>query len=227
MKTSTSITKIASALLLAQKKMETVIKGDKNPFFGSKYADINSFLEVAVPTLNEVGVVLLQPAGSDGNGYFVETRLIHGESGEFIEAEPLRLVLNKNDMQNVGACITYARRFLLQSVMGMQAEDDDGETAVGRGKTFTKPAAATPTQVLKTTSTPTSGSLTLTSPAASAIVATVSLPPGAVQSSPSPTATPKQEAVAPVTPTVPTEVKKNTFRKPSTVKSTNSNPFGS
>jgi hypothetical protein len=35
-------------------------------------------------------------------------------------------------MQKIGAAITYARRFGLVSLLALESEDDDGETAVGR-----------------------------------------------------------------------------------------------
>lgn len=134
MKTSETIGKIASALLKSQKEMGAVTKDSKNPYFKSKYADINSMLDVAIPVLNANGIFVTQPANSDGVNNFVETVLTH-ESGEFIASGPLKLEPPK-DMQQLGAAITYARRFSLQSLLGLRAEDDDGETAVGRGNTL-------------------------------------------------------------------------------------------
>ena len=36
------------------------------------------------------------------------------------------------DPQKLGGAITYYRRYTLQSLLGLQAEDDDGNTASGR-----------------------------------------------------------------------------------------------
>lgn len=137
MKMSTSITKIAGALVKAQKEMGAVTKDANNPFYKSKYADINSVLEVAVPALNSNGIFVSQPDYSTVEGHFVETYLMH-ESGEFLASEPLRLELSKVDMQQLGSAITYGRRYSLQSMLGLRAEDDDGETSMNR----TKPAQA-------------------------------------------------------------------------------------
>lgn len=133
MKTSESITKIAPALLKAQKKMDTVSKDASNPYYKSKYADINSFLQVAVHALNSEGIVVLQPTYSDGTSHYVETTLIH-ESGEYLSSKPLKLELNKIDMQQLGSAITYGRRYQLQALLGMMAADDDGEAAMNRPK---------------------------------------------------------------------------------------------
>ena len=133
MNKSESIVKVAGALLRAQKKMDTVSKDASNPFYKSKYADINSFLEVAVEALNSEGISVLQPAYSDTSGHFVETTLLH-ETGEYISSKPLRLELSKIDMQQLGSAITYGRRYQLQSLLGMRAEDDDAESTMGRSK---------------------------------------------------------------------------------------------
>jgi len=39
---------------------------------------------------------------------------------------------SKDDMQALGSAITYARRYALQAIVGLSADDDDGESAVGR-----------------------------------------------------------------------------------------------
>ena len=52
---------IAKALLEAQKEMGNAVKGSNNPFFKSKYADLNSIREACMPALNRNGIVVLQP----------------------------------------------------------------------------------------------------------------------------------------------------------------------
>ena len=37
-----------------------------------------------------------------------------------------------SDPQKLGGAITYYRAYTLQSLLGLQAEDDDGNTASGR-----------------------------------------------------------------------------------------------
>lgn len=135
MKTSESIVNITKALLTAQKKMEAAVKGSKNPYFKSSYADYNSVLEASKGPLNEVGVVILQPHVTNERGTFVETILLH-ESGEFIISETKVSVAKENDPQALGSAITYARRYGLQSLVSLPAEDDDGEKAMSRDSKF-------------------------------------------------------------------------------------------
>jgi hypothetical protein len=47
----------------------------------------------------------------------------------------MSLLLSKNDMQQKGSATTYGRRFTLQSLISLPAEDDDGESCVSRTKT--------------------------------------------------------------------------------------------
>lgn len=47
---------------------------------------------------------------------------------------------NITDPQKLGSAITYYRRYTLQSLLGLQAEDDDGNTATKQVKTERKPA---------------------------------------------------------------------------------------
>jgi hypothetical protein len=119
---------IAKALLEAQKQMGMATKDSKNPFFKSNYADLNSIREACMPALNENGIVLLQPIVSiDGKNY-VKTMLLH-ESGESIEGFTEIIYSKQNDAQAQGSGITYARRYGMQSLINVGAEDDDGNGA--------------------------------------------------------------------------------------------------
>ncbi len=140
MKTSETISKITSAFLKAQKAMEGAKKGGSNPYFKSKYADLSSVLEACKSALNENGISILQPHTSTFNPvtgeevHYVETLLVH-ESGEFFSSATKMEVAKKNDPQSLGSAISYARRYGLQSLISLPAEDDDGEAAMGRTKT--------------------------------------------------------------------------------------------
>lgn len=138
MKTSQSISKIAGALLNVQKEVKAVTKGIAHGHFkGRFYADINSMLAEVKPILTKHGLVLLQPhrtvSSTTGEQLVVETVVLHAESGEFISGETTVTVSKQNDPQALGSAITYSRRYGLQSTLGLEAEDDDGEAAMGRG----------------------------------------------------------------------------------------------
>lgn len=133
MRLSANIAKISQAILLAQRSMGDAVKGSKNPFFKSSYADLNSIREAVMPALNANGITVMQPTVYEEGVAFVETLLLH-ESGEFIASVTPIVVAKQNDPQALGSAISYARRYGLQSLLSVGAVDDDGEGAMDRTK---------------------------------------------------------------------------------------------
>ena len=120
--TSPTLTKLSAALAAAQADLQSAKKGADNPFFKSKYADLASVVEASKPIAKH-GLSVTQYVVGD----VLVTRLLHS-SGEWIRGEyPIRPV--KNDPQGIGSAITYARRYAWQSIIGLPAEDDDGNAA--------------------------------------------------------------------------------------------------
>jgi hypothetical protein len=119
---------IATALAKAQANMGKALKQASNPHFRSKYADLGNVMDACLPALNEAGIALIQPTGEDEHGRYVETILIHGESGESLTCR-VPLIVSKNDMQGYGSAVTYARRYGLMAMAGIAPEDDDGNAA--------------------------------------------------------------------------------------------------
>lgn len=139
--TSTETKNIYKALFAVKKELEAVKKTSNNPFFRSKYADLNAHLELVEPLLEKNGCFLIQsPSASMGTNSVV-TRVVHAESGEYVEGS--MILLEQNDMQKLGAGVTYARRFILSGLFAMMSEDDDGNTATGKTMvTKTTPASS-------------------------------------------------------------------------------------
>lgn len=128
METSPSIKAISAALVKAQGKMGTAHKDASNPYFKSKYADLNAIREACMPALNENGISVLQPTVVREGKNFVQTILLH-ESGEYIASLTEIIYAKEKDAQAQGSGITYARRYGLQSLVNVGAEDDDGNKA--------------------------------------------------------------------------------------------------
>ena len=127
MKHSESIAKLSLALTKAQSQMTGASKSASNPFFKSKYANLEEVINTVKVPFAEVGLSFIQfPISSEGYAG-VETIILH-ESGEFISNEFL-LKCSKSDPQGMGSAITYARRYGLQSACGIASEDDDGNAA--------------------------------------------------------------------------------------------------
>lgn len=148
MNKSETISKLATALIKAQLAMGSAKKDSANPFFKSKYADLAEIVSVVKDPLLKNGISFLQIVTEVG----VETTLIH-ESGEFISGTTPIVVAKQNDPQALGSAITYARRYGLQAMLGIPAEDDDGEKAMGR----TTDKRPIPVQAIKPNSAPSLG----------------------------------------------------------------------
>ena len=123
---------IQSKLLIFQSSVDVVKKDSKNPFFKSTYSDINGIIKAITPTLKECGISYSQsPDILDGVDVLV-TEIYDAEKPESKIRSVMRLIMTKQDMQQLGSAVTYARRYQLVSLLGLEAEDDDGQTAVGK-----------------------------------------------------------------------------------------------
>ncbi|MEO7399061.1 MAG: ERF family protein [Ilumatobacteraceae bacterium] len=131
MNRSDTILKLTAALLLVQQEMEPAIKSSSNPFFKSKYADLNAIRDACIPLLNKHKITILQPTTNIAGKNFVETILLH-EEGEWISSLTEVISDKINNAQSQGSGISYARRYGLQSLLNMGAEDDDGNAASGK-----------------------------------------------------------------------------------------------
>ena len=132
MERSESLVELTKALSKFQGEITSVKKTEVNPFFKSKYADLDAVWEMCRKPLSSNGFALVQmPVEIEGKLY-LETLLIH-TSGEYIKGY---LALNPKaiDPQSVGSAITYARRYAMSAMLGVSAdEDDDAEKAIARG----------------------------------------------------------------------------------------------
>lgn len=134
MYTSQEINELAAALAVAQGQMGGAIKGADNPFFKSKYADLGSVIAAVKEPLADNGLSYVQFPHASGGSVGVITRLMHS-SGQFIEAG-FSIPAPKNDPHTYGSLVTYCRRFSLQSILGIPAEDDDGNAVTQSAKTL-------------------------------------------------------------------------------------------
>ena len=108
-----------------QQEIGTISKDASNPFYKSKYFDINSLIKQLQPLLKKHRLLLLQPIEED----IVFSKLICIDgTGGVISGLKLPEI---NDPQKLGSCITYYRRYTLSSLLGLQAEDDDANAASG------------------------------------------------------------------------------------------------
>jgi hypothetical protein len=104
-----------------------IYKTADNPFYKSKYADLPEVLRIVHPELKKAGLTIIQSAPMSDHIINVITRIIH-VSGEWIEIDccvPADKA-GKSDAQTAGSAITYGRRYGINALLNLAAEDDDG-----------------------------------------------------------------------------------------------------
>lgn len=127
MKTSETTSKILKAIMDFQKEeinifldAEAEIRTKSGYTYKFKYATLPNIMNIIKPMLLKHGLIIMQPF-SDG---CLKTILFH-ESGEFIETEYKLPITEGMDKQMIGSLITYFRRYMLTSLLGLVAEEDD------------------------------------------------------------------------------------------------------
>lgn len=136
-----------SAFVKAQSEIPKVIRDANNPYFNSKYLTLEGLIEVVKKAFSNNGLAFSQePTTIEiNNKIYVQivTNIIH-ESGVEFPPKVFQMPVSKTGEQAIGSAITYAKRYALQSIVGISAdEDDDANSAVGLTTTnkYQKPVA--------------------------------------------------------------------------------------
>jgi len=133
MNTSPTIGALAAALAKAQADITGAVKDSANPFFKSKYADLESVWSACRKQLTSNGLSVIQTTQPTKHGLMLVTTLAHS-SGEWIRGY-MPILSKDNSAQAQGSGISYARRYALAALVGVYQTDDDAEAAHGRGFT--------------------------------------------------------------------------------------------
>lgn len=93
-----------------------------------KFAPLSEILGAVRPALNKYGLSLTQqtkhiPFGN-ANGIKVVTTLLH-ESGVSYDIESVPVFYNVNDIKNLGAQVTYLRRYEVKTLLGIEADSEE------------------------------------------------------------------------------------------------------
>lgn len=107
-------------------EINSLQKDKDNPYFKSKYVDLNQILDEVKKKIQEAGFCMPQTV----RGGELHTELIWVATGEVFLQCDLPLI-GATDMQKLGSAITYARRYSLLPMLQLQCEDDDGNAASG------------------------------------------------------------------------------------------------
>lgn len=129
---SAEVDKIFAAVVALQSEINNPKKSKQG--HGYKYAELAQIIELSREPLATNGLAVTQYCTAiDGQSYLV-TQMIHS-SGQWmrgyypLEKAGMRAV---NDAQQMGAAMTYARRYNLAAMLGVAQEDDDAASLGGQ-----------------------------------------------------------------------------------------------
>ena len=118
------------ALAKAQAEFSTVTATSRVTFknVDFKFAPLSDILAAVRPALNKYGLTLTQqtkhiPFGN-ANGVKIVTTLLH-ESGVSYNIESVPVFYNVNDIKNLGAQVTYLRRYEVKTLLGIEADSEE------------------------------------------------------------------------------------------------------
>lgn len=128
------------ALIQVQKALPTVQKTKRADVtmkgggtYSYTYADLADVTDAAMPLMTAHGLAFMAaPRTTDRGTYELAGYLMHESGEEKVGALPL----HGNNPQELGGAITYMRRYLLGSMLGIVTDDDaDGRQAQGASRT--------------------------------------------------------------------------------------------
>lgn len=114
----------------AQAEFESVTATSRVTFknVDFKFAPLSEILGAVRPALNKFGLTLTQqtkhiPFGN-ANGVKIVTTLLH-ESGVSYNIESVPVFYNVNGIKNLGAQVTYLRRYEVKTLLGIEADSEE------------------------------------------------------------------------------------------------------
>lgn len=119
---SESLAKIAPAILAAQKKLKNPTKNAKGNY--GKFADLGAVLDAAKAAFNGEGVSIIQTPAPAAYGTVGLTTILLHASGEYVGGTTY-LPIDRVNAQGAGSALTYTRRYGINAITGMFADDDD------------------------------------------------------------------------------------------------------
>lgn len=131
MKQSEKINTLLTSLVGAQSNFETLPKDKAG--YNYSYTDLDTVISYIRPILNKYKIGFMQTLTTlEGNAPAITTRIFN-DQGEWIEdttpLPPVQLAKG-NAAQNLGAAITYMKRYTLCAMLGISSDEDvDGKPA--------------------------------------------------------------------------------------------------
>jgi hypothetical protein len=127
--TSEQTDKLWPAFFKAQRSFKAVSKGGKNDHFKSKYSTLGDTMDSIDAGLEENGLIVLQDEEVENGTARIVTRIVHAESGQWLEGGITFPFPATASPQVVGSLVTYGRRYGLAALCCLVSDDDDGNAA--------------------------------------------------------------------------------------------------
>jgi hypothetical protein len=146
MKQSEKITTLLESMVKAQKEFVTLPK-DKSGY-GYKYTDLDTVITTVRPILAKNNLGFMQSLTMTEDGRPGITTRLFNTAGEWIEdtiALPDVAMAKTNAAQNLGAAITYMKRYALSAILGISSDEDtDAATPQPQRQEAAKPQSKAP-----------------------------------------------------------------------------------
>lgn len=132
MEMSDDVQQLFAGLVKLRAKIKQPQKSKTNPYFKSKYVDLEGVQNAIDKAKEGTGIDYTQFIETSREGMTGVSTMIYSDKGAYIISDPLYLKPAKNDPQGNGSVITYSRRYQLSSMFGISSDiDDDGNSASG------------------------------------------------------------------------------------------------
>jgi hypothetical protein len=137
---SIDLSPIFSAIVALQSEVQSLEQNAQGGGGRYKYTTLGSLLESALPILTRHGVSVIQPITENDGGLAIQTIFIHTGGAQWtagitpIPDDNGTLKGGCSSIQNLGANLTYMRRYSLASALGIASEKDTDGVGVQKTK---------------------------------------------------------------------------------------------
>ena len=125
---SAEVGEIAGAMAKAQGEMSNGAKDKQG--YGYKYMELSTLIDIARPALSKNGIAIMQShelnRSNKKPSVVTHTTVMHS-SGQWFKSSidlPIHEMKQLSVAQMMGVCMTYGRRYALQSICLIASEDD-------------------------------------------------------------------------------------------------------
>ena len=127
-----SLTEYAKGMAKFREQLKQPTKDANNPFFKSKYVELEGVQKAIDDALVGTGITYQQFPEVMENGHSAISTMVIHDSGEYILFPPYSMPADKQTPQGHGSTLTYLRRYTLSAIFGVSSDkDDDGNESSG------------------------------------------------------------------------------------------------